>query len=390
MKHQLLRQSFRWYGPADPICLGNIRQAGATDIVSALHQIPNGAVWPKEAIQQRIDEVAAAGLRWSVVESLPVSEDIKTRTGSFEQHLDNYKKSLRNLGGCGIQVVTYNFMPILDWTRTDLDFQLAEGYTTLRFDKTEIAVFDLFLLERPSAIQDYSDAEIEGAKQRFATMDAAKCQQLMDNILKGLPGSEEGYTMEEFRAMLQTYEAIDHHQLRAHLLLFLEEILPVAASYGIKMVIHPDDPPFDIFGLPRILRTASDARAIFSALPSLSNGLCFCTGSFGVRPDNDLAAMAAEFADRTHFLHLRSTQRDGEGNFYEANHLDGDANIPEVLKVFIEENQKRAVPIPFRPDHGYRMLDDLSRPANPGYSLIGRLKGLAEIRGLERGILAMK
>jgi len=383
-----LKQSFRWYGPSDPVSLGEIKQAGATDIVTALHHIPNGEIWTEEEIQKRIDEVEAHGLIWSVVESLPITEEMKTRSGDYQTHIANYKTSLSNLGKLGIKIVTYNFMPILDWTRTDLDYELPEGYTTLRFDRNEIVLFDVFILKRKDAEKDYSPKILEKASSTFQSMNTEAIQLLVNNIIKGLPGAEEGYTVQQFRDKLKTYSGIDHAKLKENIYTFLKEIVPVAEQFDIKMAIHPDDPPFDIFGLPRIMSTKKDMDDLVKNVPSSSNGFCFCTGSFGVRPDNDLIEMAKAHSSRVYFLHFRSTQRDEEGNFFEANHLEGDANIPEVMKVFVVENQKRKESIPYRPDHGYRMLDDLSKAARPGYSCLGRMKGLAELRGLEKGLIS--
>jgi mannonate dehydratase len=389
MANQRLTQSFRWFGPDDPVSLGEIRQCGATDIVTALHHIPNGEVWSIGEIEKRQTEIEKAGLRWSVVESLPVTEEVKTRSGPFSLHLENYRQSLKNLAKAGILTIAYNFMPVLDWTRTNLNYRLPNGVTTLRYVHLEVILFDLFLLKRKGAEWEYTDWQQESALKQFEQISEAEKTRIISNILKGLPGAEEGYALEKFKAKLSAYDSIDHEQLRSNLVKFLQEVTPVAEANKMKLVIHPDDPPFDIFGLPRIMSTYDDVEKIFDAVPSPSNGLCFCTGSFGVRADNDLRRMAQAFKERVHFIHLRSTQRDQSGNFHEADHLEGDAGIPEVLKIFIEENQKREAPIPFRPDHGYQMLDDLNKQTNPGYSCIGRMKGLAEIRGLETGILAM-
>ncbi|WP_367273826.1 mannonate dehydratase [Niveispirillum sp.] len=383
----LMTQTMRWFGPNDPVRLTDIRQSGATGIVTALHEVPNGTTWTVDSILARKRLIEAAGLSWDVVESVPVHEGIKTRTGNWAQLIDAYCQTLRNLGSCGIRVVTYNFMPLLDWTRTDLAYAMPDGARALRFDWDAVAAYDQFILKRPGAEADYSPDVRQRAAHLFAGMTEEQRLTLERTIIAGLPGSEESFSSGQFLEAIQTYSDIDAGQLRRNHQYFLDAVCPTAEEWGIQLVVHPDDPPFPIFGLPRVVSTEADVTALFEKVPSVANGLCFCAGSFGARAENDLPGMIRRLGQRIGFVHLRSVQREADGkSFHEAAHLEGDANMAAIVTAICEISEMQGRSIPMRPDHGHQILDDLNRVTNPGYSLLGRMRGLAELRGLERGI----
>lgn len=387
-----MKESFRWYGPNDPVSLSDIKQAGATDIVSALHNIPNGEVWTQEAIKAHKDIIEAAGLKWTVVESIPVHEDIKQQKPTAQKYIAHYKKSIQNLAHCGIHIICYNFMPVLDWTRTHLSKTMTDGSKALALELDALRAFDLFIAKRDQAGKVYDEQTIAAAKAYYDGLDQKARETLTNSIIAGLPGAEEGYDLNQFNAQVAQYKKVTSEQLRGALISFLKEVIPTAQAVNSFMCIHPDDPPFSLFGIPRIVSTAADLEALFKAVPSVHNGLTFCSGSFGVRPDNDLLQLFTSHADRIHFLHFRSTRRDAYGNFHEADHLSGDVDMFALVQAALKEENRRKnlgradCQIPMRPDHGHQMLDDLQKKTNPGYSAIGRLRGLAELRGLALGI----
>jgi len=386
MNSKKLQQTWRWFGPADSVSLQDIKQAGAQGIVTALHHIPHGEVWTKEEISKRVNILKAGGFEWSVVESLTVHENIKTRSGNYAELIEKYKQSLANLSACGVKIVTYNFMPVNDWTRTDINYTMEDGSKALYFNWSDLALFDIHILQRKDAENSYPKSIVEKAAQKNSSYSESQKESLVDTILFGIPG-EERRTTDGMRKELEKYKDIDRKALKSNLAYFLQQVAPTAAELGIQLAIHPDDPPFDILGLPRIVCTARDLKDIVSYSEAPSNGICFCTGSLGANPANDLRTMIKDLGSRIHFAHLRNVVKDAEGNFYEADHLDGDVDMYYIIKELLIIQQYLPQPIPFRPDHGHQMLDDLDKTTNPGYSAIGRLRGLAELRGLETGII---
>jgi mannonate dehydratase len=380
-----LEQTWRWYGPSDPVSLQDVKQAGATGIVTALHHIAHGEIWPVEDILERKSIIEAAGLTWSVVESVPVHEAIKTRRTDADQYIEAYKASLKNLSACGIKTVCYNFMPVLDWTRTQLDLEMKDGSKALYFNWIDLAIFDLYILKRDRAVADYPQSVLERAKAKYEILTVGELDDLRINVLMGIPNEKE-IELETLRNSINEYEKIGVNGLRENLVYFLSSIAGVCESEGIKMTIHPDDPPYPILGLPRIASTVDDFNYILSKVNQPFNGVCFCTGSLGAGVDNNVLIIFKVVKHRVYFAHLRNVTKDEDGGFYEADHLDGDVDMYQVMKALIAENDQRSTPIPFRPDHGHQMLDDLLKHSNPGYSAIGRLRGLAELRGLEMGV----
>ena len=391
-----MEQTWRWFGPEDPVSLENIVQAGASGVVTSLHHIPTGEAWPFEDLLARRQEIEARGLRWSVVESIPVHNDLKTRLGNYRQILDNYKTSIRNVGAAGVPVVCYNFMPVVDWTRTNLNYQLPNASQALRFEMTDFAAYDVYILQRENAADDYQPQVLEKARQRLQAMTDEEQALLESNIIAGLPGGEGSYDREGIRAAIAKFIDLGTEGMRANLFAFLEEVIPVAEQSGVRMCIHPDDPPFSLFGLPRVVSTADDARALLKATPSISNGLTLCAGSFGARADNDLIGMVKEFGPQIHFVHLRNIRREEDGSFYESEHLDGDNDMVGLIGALLDEEQRRKDEgrgdvIPMRPDHGHTLGDEIGQTGvNPGYSFGGRMKGLAELRGVMHAMEQMR
>jgi mannonate dehydratase len=383
-----MEQTWRWFGPGDTVTLSKIAQAGATGVVTALHHVPTGEAWLLEDVLARKAEIEAAGLTWSVVESIPLHNELKTRTGNYEQWLENYQTSVKNVGEAGVEVVCYNFMPVVDWTRTNLDYQLPDASRALRFEMTDFAAYDVFMLERPDAADDYDPAMLEAARARLEAMSAAEKRLLEQNIIAGLPGGEGSYDRDGIRQAIAEFIELGTEGMRANLLAFLQAVVPVAEAAGVRLCVHPDDPPFSLFGLPRVVSTAEDARSLLDAVPSTSNGLTLCAGSFGARADNDLVAMVREFGPRVHFVHLRNIRREADGSFYESEHLDGDNDMVGLIEALLDEEARRRSEgrldfIPMRPDHGHLIGDEIgSADVNPGYSYGGRLKGLSELRGV--------
>ncbi|MGC2057183.1 MAG: mannonate dehydratase [Candidatus Sulfotelmatobacter sp.] len=387
-----MKETWRWFGRDDPVPLDHIKQAGATGIVTALHQLYRGEAWPLDDVLKRRDEIIAAGFDWSVVESIPIHNSIKLRSGRYQSFVDAWKDSLAAVAKAGVPVVCYNFMPVLDWTRTDLRWRLPTTGYALRFDAVDLAAYDLFILQRKDAGAEYSEERIRAAQARFNSMSEARKSDLESTIIAGLPGAEASYNRETIRSLIAEYHGITADDLRSNLNAFLKEVAPVAQELGVRLAIHPDDPPWPLFGLPRVVSTAEDVRAILGACDTPANGLTFCVGSFGARADNDLLAMAREFASRIHFAHLRQVTREADGSFHEAEHLAGGSDMVGVIRILLEEEARRRRAargdheIPMRPDHGHLLADDIGKKVNPGYSLIGRLKGLAELRGVMQGL----
>ena len=391
-----MQQTWRWFGPDDPVTLQNIVQAGASGVVSSLHQIATGDTWSLEDILERKTMIEAAGLEWAVVESIPVHNDIKTRSGNYQTYIENYKASLRNTGAAGISVVCYNFMPVVDWTRTNLKYELPNASQALRFEMTDFAAYDVYLLQRENAAADYDGEILRQAKLRFDAMSEEERTELENNIIAGLPGGQDSHSRDSIRSAIAQFIDLGTEGMRRNLFAFLAEIIPVAEEAGVRMCIHPDDPPFSLFGLPRVVSTAGDARALLAAVPSLSNGLTLCAGSFGARADNDLVAMVKEFGSHIHFVHLRNIRREADGSFYESEHLDGDNDIVGLVEALFDEEARRTAAdrrdqIPMRPDHGHTLGSEVGMTGvNPGYSFAGRLKGLAELRGVMHAVERMR